>query len=215
MACLNTLKQEIKTIQSVFPRKPSSSSVMFQVLSASLDEITCRFIGLNGKKHDIHANITVNKVTHTKRRNIVEFGGAGKPKLNGHEPRSLFFVQKCIVCVSVFVLQRENGCFFIFRSINFFHLYCALSSTRVVLRTHTHIHTPYVKKRSLYTCTHIPTGCVCCVCCICDYILEFIYFFNTPHTKKSESQPETFHYRPLIPLACLRDSFPSILGLFS
>ncbi|XP_063708476.1 ubiquitin-conjugating enzyme E2 Q2 [Culicoides brevitarsis] len=58
MACLNTLKQEIKTIQSVFPRKPNGSSVMFQVLSASLDEITCRFIGLNGKKHDIHANIT-------------------------------------------------------------------------------------------------------------------------------------------------------------
>lgn len=61
MACLNTLKQEIKTIQSVFPRKPNSSSVMFQVLSASLDEITCRFTGLNGKKHDIHANITVNR----------------------------------------------------------------------------------------------------------------------------------------------------------
>lgn len=56
MACLNTLKQEIKAIQNCFPRKPNAR---FQVLSASLDEITCRFTGLNGKKHDIHANITV------------------------------------------------------------------------------------------------------------------------------------------------------------
>lgn len=86
MACLNTLKQEIKTIQSVFPRKPNSNSVMFQVLSASLDEITCRFIGLNGKKHDIHANITVNTgvyqshlyLTKKKEKNL-NFGRAGKP----------------------------------------------------------------------------------------------------------------------------------------
>lgn len=193
MACLNTLKQEIKTIQSVFPRKPSSSSVMFQVLSASLDEITCRFIGLNGKKHDIHANITVNKVTHIynteKKTKYVEFGGAGKPKLNGHEPRSLFCTK--IYCVWVCLCYKEKMDVFLFRSINFFHLYCALSSTRVVLRTHTHIHTPYVKKRSLYVYTHTHSVCVVSAC-ICDYILEFIYFFYTPHTKKSESQPETF-----------------------
>jgi len=30
----------------------------FQVVSASVDELTCRFIGKHGKKYDIHANIT-------------------------------------------------------------------------------------------------------------------------------------------------------------
>lgn len=56
MACLNTLKAEIRTIAEVFPKNPTSR---FQVIKANLDEITCRFIGINGRKHDIHANITV------------------------------------------------------------------------------------------------------------------------------------------------------------
>lgn len=57
MACLNTLKAEIRTIAEVFPKNSASR---FQVIKANLDEITCRFIGTNGRKHDIHANITVN-----------------------------------------------------------------------------------------------------------------------------------------------------------
>ena len=57
MACLNTLKQEIKTLESVFPKNHER----FQVVAASVDELTCRFIGKNGKKYDIHANITVSK----------------------------------------------------------------------------------------------------------------------------------------------------------
>lgn len=62
MACLNTLKQEIKTLESVFPK----SHERFQIMSASVDELSCRFVGKNGKKYEIHANITVsiNKSPH-------------------------------------------------------------------------------------------------------------------------------------------------------
>lgn len=54
MACLITLKAEIKTLEHVFPK----THERFQVLSASVDELTCRVIGRHGKKHDIHAHIT-------------------------------------------------------------------------------------------------------------------------------------------------------------
>jgi len=54
MACLNNLKQEIRTLESVFTKTHDR----FQVVSATVDELTCRFIGKCGKKYDIHANIT-------------------------------------------------------------------------------------------------------------------------------------------------------------
>lgn len=54
MACLNTLKLEIKTLEQIFTKNHER----FQVLNASVDELTCRFIGKNGKRYDIHANIT-------------------------------------------------------------------------------------------------------------------------------------------------------------
>ncbi|XP_013183014.1 ubiquitin-conjugating enzyme E2 Q2 [Amyelois transitella] len=54
MACLNTLKLEIKTLEQVFPK----SHERFQIMSASVDELTCRFVGRSGKKYEIHANIT-------------------------------------------------------------------------------------------------------------------------------------------------------------
>jgi len=54
MACLITLKQEIKTLESVFPKNHER----FQIVSASVDELNCRFVGKNGKKYEIHANIT-------------------------------------------------------------------------------------------------------------------------------------------------------------
>lgn len=56
MACLNTLKQEIRVLESAFPK----TNELFQVVSASVDELTCRFISKTGKKYDIHANITVS-----------------------------------------------------------------------------------------------------------------------------------------------------------
>ena len=56
MACLNTLKLEIKTLEKTFTKIHER----FQILNASVDELTCRFIGKNGKRYDIHANITVS-----------------------------------------------------------------------------------------------------------------------------------------------------------
>lgn len=73
MACLNTLKQEIKTLESVFPK----SHERFQIMSASVDELSCRFVGKNGKKYEIHANITVSATTHASVRWCRRRGGMG------------------------------------------------------------------------------------------------------------------------------------------
>ncbi|XP_048526618.1 ubiquitin-conjugating enzyme E2 Q2 isoform X2 [Dendroctonus ponderosae] len=54
MACLNTLKQEIRTLEDIFGKHHER----FQIVSASVDELSCRFIGKSGKKYIIHANIT-------------------------------------------------------------------------------------------------------------------------------------------------------------
>lgn len=35
-------------------------------MSASVDELSCRFIGKNGKKYEIHANITVSYTHYFK-----------------------------------------------------------------------------------------------------------------------------------------------------
>lgn len=59
MACLNTLKQEIRTLESIFPKNHER----FQIVSASVDELSCRFIGKNGKRYEIHANITVSTIS--------------------------------------------------------------------------------------------------------------------------------------------------------
>lgn len=56
MACLNNLKQDIRTLEQIFTKNHER----FQIVSASVDEISCRFIGKNGKKYEIHANITVS-----------------------------------------------------------------------------------------------------------------------------------------------------------
>jgi len=53
MACLNVLKTEIKAIEASFPKTHDR----LQVVSASVDELTCKFIE-HGRKHVIHANIT-------------------------------------------------------------------------------------------------------------------------------------------------------------
>jgi len=54
MACLNVLKQEIKSLEAAFP----STHERLQIVSASVDELTCRFIDPSGRKHIVHANIT-------------------------------------------------------------------------------------------------------------------------------------------------------------
>ena len=57
MACLNVLKAEIRSLESAFPR----THPRLQIVSASVDELTCRFIDPSGRKHTVHANITVRK----------------------------------------------------------------------------------------------------------------------------------------------------------
>jgi len=54
MACLAVLKSEIKELERTFP----ASHERLQIVSASVDELTCRFVDHQGKKHVIHANIT-------------------------------------------------------------------------------------------------------------------------------------------------------------
>jgi len=54
MACLASLKQDIKVLESAFPK----SHPRFQILSATVDELTCRFVGRNDEKYEIQANIT-------------------------------------------------------------------------------------------------------------------------------------------------------------
>lgn len=56
MACLIQLKQDIKRLEMTFPK----THERFQIIHASVDEITCRFLGNNGRKYEIHANITVS-----------------------------------------------------------------------------------------------------------------------------------------------------------
>lgn len=55
MASLNKLKLDVKTLERTFPKNHER----FRILNASVDELTCRFIGNNGKNYDIQANITV------------------------------------------------------------------------------------------------------------------------------------------------------------
>lgn len=54
MACLNSLKQDIKKLEAVFPK----THERFQLVTATVDELTCRFVGKNSRKYEIHANFT-------------------------------------------------------------------------------------------------------------------------------------------------------------
>ncbi|XP_053692121.1 ubiquitin-conjugating enzyme E2 Q2-like [Sabethes cyaneus] len=53
MSCLMTLKQEIEALKQTF----TENNERFQVLTASLEELSCCFIGSNGEKYAIQANI--------------------------------------------------------------------------------------------------------------------------------------------------------------
>ena len=56
MACLARLKEDTKFLEATFPKKHER----FQIISASVDEVCCRFIGKNGEHILINANITVS-----------------------------------------------------------------------------------------------------------------------------------------------------------
>lgn len=55
MACLNTLKEEIKILESVFPKHHER----FQIHFATMDELCGKFVISGGKTYEINANITV------------------------------------------------------------------------------------------------------------------------------------------------------------
>ena len=54
MACLNLLKQEIRAIESYFPK----THERLQIVSVNVDELTCHFVDLGSGKHVIHATLT-------------------------------------------------------------------------------------------------------------------------------------------------------------
>eukprot|EP00918_Siedleckia_nematoides_P043904 GHVU01095951.1.p1 GENE.GHVU01095951.1~~GHVU01095951.1.p1 ORF type:complete len:371 (+),score=52.29 GHVU01095951.1:169-1281(+) len=56
MACLTRLKEDIKLLEAAFPKTHDR----FQIVSATVDEIQCRFISTNGDKFIVNANITEN-----------------------------------------------------------------------------------------------------------------------------------------------------------
>lgn len=62
MACLKVLKEEIRSLEATFPR----THPRLQIISASVDELTCRFVDPAGRKHTIHANITVSLGQNSK-----------------------------------------------------------------------------------------------------------------------------------------------------
>ena len=73
MACLTRLKEDIKFLEGTFSKKHER----FQIISASVDEVACRFIGKNGEKFVIHANITVScLVLYSLLRIILEYSSA-------------------------------------------------------------------------------------------------------------------------------------------
>ena len=57
MACLGVLKKEISLLLSAFP----ATHARLAITSATVDELTCKFIDHKDKKHIIHANITVRE----------------------------------------------------------------------------------------------------------------------------------------------------------
>uniref|UniRef100_A0A0B6ZLZ8 UBC core domain-containing protein n=1 Tax=Arion vulgaris TaxID=1028688 RepID=A0A0B6ZLZ8_9EUPU len=54
MACLARLKEDIRILETTF----TTTHSRFQILTATVDELTCRFVGKDGETYDIHANIT-------------------------------------------------------------------------------------------------------------------------------------------------------------
>lgn len=56
MACFHNLKQDIRRLEAAFPK----GHKCFQLISATVDEVVCRFVPRSGKKCDIFANFTVS-----------------------------------------------------------------------------------------------------------------------------------------------------------
>ncbi|EPB74425.1 hypothetical protein ANCCEY_06493 [Ancylostoma ceylanicum] len=61
MACLRKLKEDISVLESLFPKNHER----LQVLVASVDEITLKFIDGTGKSVIINANILISFPPYT------------------------------------------------------------------------------------------------------------------------------------------------------
>lgn len=57
MACLQKLKEDLKVLQSLFPK----THERLQVVSCTVDEVNFIFVGPNGEKMPIVANIIVSR----------------------------------------------------------------------------------------------------------------------------------------------------------
>lgn len=57
MACMASLKQEVKLLESLFPKEDER----FQIHTATLDELMCQFIGADCEKIVIRCNFTVSE----------------------------------------------------------------------------------------------------------------------------------------------------------
>lgn len=56
MAYLKSLKQDVSALKEQFPENHER----FRISQTTSDQLTCRFIGENGKNYDIHAVIPVS-----------------------------------------------------------------------------------------------------------------------------------------------------------
>ena len=63
MACLVRLKEDIKFLETTLAKEGSR----FIIISASVDEVACRFFAKNGESVVINANITVGDTCHFSR----------------------------------------------------------------------------------------------------------------------------------------------------
>lgn len=56
MACVASLKQELQLSESLFGK----DNERFQIHAATMDELTCKFIGCNKEEFTVHCNFTVS-----------------------------------------------------------------------------------------------------------------------------------------------------------
>ena len=56
MACFTKLKEDLKKLEEIF----TSDHELFQINSATVDDLTCTFIPSKERKVVIHANINVS-----------------------------------------------------------------------------------------------------------------------------------------------------------
>ncbi len=108
-ACLNVLKAEIRALEAAFPR----GHPRLQIVSASVDELTCKFVDGQGRKHVIHANITVGGVQSGEGGR--KTGGGGRNRMKRKNPSPSWEMAQSPNCPSfqfnrIKILDLLRGC---------------------------------------------------------------------------------------------------------